>query len=372
MKPKVLHLVSTFLERSEVFIYNYIAAHSQWQPIVLTKRRTNQEVFPLNDVVTISAPVTKRSPTWWKDFAIERLTERSPWQRSAERCIASLGPAVLHAHFGHVAYELLPIKKRLGLPLITSFYGYDMSVLPRQEKWRKRFARLFEEGDLFLVEGPCMEQRLVELGAPSEKVSIQRIAIKPTKYPAWKPVATPTVLFVGRFVEKKGLLNALRAFDDVRRRRRNATLRIIGDGAEREAAHEFVKDKGMNGTVVFLGMQSHDEVIQELQKAHVLIHPSVTAANGDSEGGAPTVLLEAQMIGTPIVSTLHADIPNIVKSATGVYLSPERDSAALAANLERALGLAEGSDSTYVRKFHDVFQEVLHLEEKYDACVNNR
>jgi colanic acid/amylovoran biosynthesis glycosyltransferase len=365
-------MAGTFLERSEVFIYNYITAHSQWQPIVLTRRRMNENDFPFDDVVTISAPVTKRSPAWWKDFAIERLTGRSPWQRSAERCIANLHPAVLHAHFGHEAYELLPIKKRLGLPLITSFYGYDMSVLPRQKKWRKRFARLFEEGNLFLVEGPCMKQKLVELGAPPEKVSIQRIAINPTKYPSWKPAATPTVLFVGRFVEKKGLLDALRAFDAVRQRRREVTLRIIGDGADRDAAHEFVKVKGMNGAVVFLGMQSHNEVIQELQKAHVLIHPSVTATNGDTEGGAPTVLLEAQMIGTPIVSTLHADIPNIVKSGTGVYLSPERDSATLADNLERALRLAEGSDSTYVRKFHDVSREVLHLEEKYDACVNSR
>jgi colanic acid/amylovoran biosynthesis glycosyltransferase len=369
MKPKVIHFVETFLARSEIFIYNYISAHSQWQPVVLTKRRINDSEFPVNDVIEISSPITKRSPRWWKHTATETLTGRSPWHRTAEKSLRHVGPSLLHAHFGHVAYGLLPIKKRLNLPLVTSFYGYDMSVLPRQAKWRDRFSRLFAEGDLFLVEGPCMRQRLVELGAAPEKVAIQRIAINPDNYPSWKPSSQPTVLFVGRFTEKKGLLNALRAFDSVRKRRPELTLRVIGDGEEREAAQILIREKGMNGDVVFLGMRSHSDVIQELAAAHVLIHPSMTATNGDTEGGAPTVLLEAQAIGVPIVSTLHADIPNVARSPRGIFLSPERDVISLANYLESALQLREGTDATYVREFHNVAREILLLEAKYQDCL---
>ncbi len=69
----------------------------------------------------------------------------------------------------------------------------------------------------------------------------------------------------------------------------------------------------------------------------MLIHPSVTATDGDSEGGAPTILLEAQAIGTPVVTTRHADIPHVVPEGAGVYLCAEHDVDALGEALVAAL-----------------------------------
>ena len=37
--------------------------------------------------------------------------------------------------------------------MVTTFYGMDASALPRRRLWRRRFGRLFREGELFLVEG---------------------------------------------------------------------------------------------------------------------------------------------------------------------------------------------------------------------------
>ena len=45
---------------------------------------------------------------------------------------------------------------------------------------------------------------------------IHPIALDLAKYPRWAPTAPPTVLFVGRFVEKKGLLDAIAAFGRAR------------------------------------------------------------------------------------------------------------------------------------------------------------
>jgi colanic acid/amylovoran biosynthesis glycosyltransferase len=69
-----------------------------------------------------------------------------------------------------------------------------------------------------------------------------------------------------------------------------------------------------------------------MDAAHVFVLASVTAADGDEEG-TPVSLLEAQASGLPVVSTLHAGIPEIVTDGVSGRLVEERDADALAASL---------------------------------------
>jgi len=91
----------------------------------------------------------------------------------------------------------------------------------------------------------------------------------------------------------------------------------------------------------------------------------VTAADGDSEGGAPTILLEAQAIGTPIVTTRHADIPHVVPEGPGVWLCAEHDVDALATALCAALRQRTPSSAAHVMAHHDIVHVAVRLEEIY-------
>ena len=97
----------------------------------------------------------------------------------------------------------------------------------------------------------------------------------------------------------------------------------------------------------------------------------ITAANGDTEGGAPTTILEAQALGLPILASTHADIPNITVPGLSASLAPERDSAALAAALANLLDdrpswsrMGEAGRE-FVATHHDVSREVARLEDRY-------
>ena len=69
----------------------------------------------------------------------------------------------------------------------------------------------------------------------------------------------------------------------------------------------------------------------------MFLSPSVTAQDGDSEGGAPVSIIEAQATGMPIVSTVHADIPEAVVPGESALLSAERDVDGLAENLAQVV-----------------------------------
>ena len=55
--------------------------------------------------------------------------------------------------------------------------------------------------------------------------------------------------------------------------------------------------------------------------------------NGDTEAGAPVAILEAQATGLPVISSYHADIPEVVVDGKSALLAPERDAETLAKHL---------------------------------------
>ena len=365
MTPRVVHAVDRFLTRSETFVYTIVTGHRQYDATVLCHARENAAEFPFPQVHVQPRPVSRRTAAWWAAAAIERATGRSPWRRGVDAALAQIAPSVVHAHFGPIGCEMIPVTRAAGLPLVTSLYGVDAAVLPYLPQWRARYARLFRDGDLFLAEGPEMREKVIAAGAPAGRTLVHPIALDLTKYPRWEPDARATVLFAGRFVEKKGLLDAIAAFARARARVPEARLTIVGGGGGEDAARALTARLGLVGAVEFAGMQPHVDVIARLAAASVFIHPSATAGDGDSEGGAPTILLEAQAIGTPIVTTRHADIPHLVPAGPGVWLCEEHDVDALGDALVVALQQQTPSSSAHVRAHHDITAVAPQLEQIY-------
>jgi colanic acid/amylovoran biosynthesis glycosyltransferase len=371
---------------TETFLYNYMTAFRHIVPICFTFQRENADLFPFQH------PIVElyEWDAWNKGLRRVRQRVRRQVLRDDTdlsynlsktfKAIQKYNVQVIHAHFGYTGCRVLPVKHKTGLPLVTTFYGEDISALPRCERWRRAYAQLFAEGDLFLVEGPYMQKRLCEIGCPSEKASIQRIAVQMDRYPFRHRLPkgkgeTVRIFFCGSFREKKGLVYALDAVRRVHERFSNLEFRIIGDGELRPQVEQAVDRFQMHSYTTLLGFQSHQRMIEEMNAADIFIHPSVTAENGDSEGGAPTTILEAQACGLPVVSTTHADIPNVVTPGESALLAPERDAETLSDHLCTLLSEPECwgkmgmSGRAFVETNHNIDTEVKSLEDKYHTLA---
>ncbi len=376
--PTVAHFRRIWFKATETFLYTTVANQRRTRPLLIGYERDHADDFPVScPVVTLYPP---RSPAAaWRQLRRRLLgPDAEPHfdSRRTWRALSSWQARVLHAHFGYTGHQLLPVRRRSGLPLVTSFYGEDASSLPDDPLWQRRYAQLFEEGDRFLVEGPAMRKRLIEIGCPPGKLLIQRIAIEPDRYPfrerAPKPASEPVRLFFcASFREKKGLLPALEAVARARERHPNLEFRIAGDGPERPRVEAALDRLGLHGCATLLGFVSHDRMIREMQEADLFLQPSVTAADGDSEGGAPTTLLEAQACGLPLLATHHADIPYVVADGKSALLAPERDVDALFENLLVLLEEPErwapmgNAGRVRIEHLHDALVEVPRLEQLY-------
>ncbi len=146
-----------------------------------------------------------------------------------------------------------------------------------------------------------------------------------------------TVLAVGRLVEKKGYADLISALALIRKRRSDVRCVICGDGGSRPALEEQIGKTGLTSAVTLLGAVDQSEIIRQMRRATMLVLPAIVTDTGDRDA-LPTVLLEAQAIGLPVISTPVCGIPEIIKDGDTGCLVPERSPAAVA---EAALRLIE-------------------------------
>ena len=237
---------------------------------------------------------------------------------------------IVHCHFGPVGLQFVALRNILQVKYITTFYGWGIRL---GKSVLDIYNPLFRKGDLFLVVCKYFKKKLIDFGACPEKVEVHRMGIALDKLnftPRVKPNDNVVhILTIARLRWEKALQYAVKAIAKLVKEgnKSNLIYEIIGDGPERQALEELVVRLAIQGNVHFLGEKCREDAIKHLDNADIFLLSSIAE-------GTPTVLMEAQANGLPIVATNIAGIPEVViDGRSGFLVSPE-DSDALADRLD--------------------------------------
>lgn len=248
-------------------------------------------------------------------------------------------PDVLHAHFAPVGCHFLPMAQQLGIPLVTSFYGFDFRRLPTEKNvYRARYQQLFRYGAAMTTTGELTPAYLEKQGCLPEKIVPIPLSIRPEAFPLLprtKPAEQLRLVQVATITEKKGHLDTLAAFKIALRHCPNARLTLAGERQDKNLFRQlqnFIQTNDLQAFVTVLDALPHADLPVFFGRFDAFIHPSRTAQNGDCEG-APAVILEAQATGLPVISTTHSDIPRQVLHGKTGFLAPERQPERLAEHI---------------------------------------
>jgi colanic acid/amylovoran biosynthesis glycosyltransferase len=248
----------------------------------------------------------------------------------------NIQPDLLHCHFGpngKIATDLKEIGA-VKCKILTSFHGMDITVYPRKYG-PKFYAQLFITGDLFTGNSRFIIKKMLDAGCQEGKVVKipECLNIDQFTYRGISPPKAPfKILTVGRFVEKKGYQYSLEAIALFSAYNIPFEYHIVGEGPLKTEMIALAKKLNIDQHVTFHGAMKQEQLKTFYQQTHVFMLPSVTAANGDTEGQG-LVLQEAQAVGVPILATLHNGFPDsIIEGVTG-FLVPERDALRLCEQL---------------------------------------
>lgn len=364
----IIHSFPFWLPQTQTWMYNQVRYLPQDIDChIVCERTENLDQFR---VPNIHALREKSALRYYYDKAMIklRLRRHSGWLTEN---IRTAGAALVHSHFGNIAWRDMWACRKLGTPQVATFYGQDVNFLPTAHpEWRNRYSELFESVAQVLCEGPHMASCIEALGCPADKIQVHHLGValndlpfRPREYLSTTPLR---ILIAGSFREKKGIPYALEALGRLAGRTK-MEITIIGDSDgspasehEKRKILEAIEKHGLGGKTRMLGFQPHATLISEALEHHIFLSPSVTAQNGDTEGGAPVSIIEMSATGMPVVATRHCDIPEVVEDGVTGLLADERDIDGLEQCLIR---LAEEPD-TWAAMAHNARR---HIERSFDA-----
>lgn len=205
---------------------------------------------------------------------------------------------------GHGLYDIpaggvaQALSAMLGVPFVAVAHGGDINYASTRAA---PFIRnILSSADATFFVSSALQKRGIQMGARPDRAFVTPNGVDPLRFvpqPTESGNTTPTVLFVGNLIDVKGADRLPKIVRELSESGRSFRMDVIGDGPLRNTIQAEVAKL----PVRFLGSQPQDVVARHMSQAAVLVLPS-------RNEGWPSVVLEAQACGTPVVG---ADVGGI-------------------------------------------------------------
>jgi glycosyltransferase involved in cell wall biosynthesis len=260
----------------------------------------------------------------------------SQW-RAVRRLQRMYDFSLIHAHW--IVPQGLVAAFVPGKFLLTShggdLYGLRSGVLSSAKRW------ILKKASHITVVSRAMVDECVKLGVLRDKVTVCSMGVDTRSrfVPPNAGVSRNGILFVGRLVEKKGVVHLIHAIRLLKDRGIEASLTLIGDGPDARKLRDLVIELDLVVEVKFLGAVSNSGLPAYYQAAEIFVLPSVVSADGDQEG-LGLVSIEAMACGCPVVASDLPSVRDVISNKIDGLLVPPAEpqmlSDALALLLENA------------------------------------
>jgi glycosyltransferase involved in cell wall biosynthesis len=229
----------------------------------------------------------------------------------------------------------------LRLPTVVKVHGSDLNVIAKLPSVRAHLRALLPRATRLAAVSRPLAGELEALGVSRDKIVVVPNGVDTSVFhprdrsEARRALGLPQggklIVYVGRVVRDKGLLDLLQAFATLAQRRPDVSLVFVGDGAARSECETAARAIGAQ--VKLVGARPLDEIPMWLAACDLFVLPSWAE-------GTPNVLLEALACGRRAVTTNVGGIPDVLTSRAMGEMVEARQPVALAAALERQIDVA--------------------------------
>lgn len=216
---------------------------------------------------------------------------------------------IFHAADPHYyySYQLAKLrrKKLVSKLLLTS---WETIPFNNESVKKKRFIKRYtmKSADYFVCYTERARKCLIKEGIDEGKIKVIKLGVDLTRFKKQgvRSKKQFTVLFAGRLVVEKGILDLYEAFkkaksEKLKTKNNNLKLKIVGEGTLEGKLKKMIRRDSLIDSVS-IERRSYEEMPKIYQKADIFIMPSKTTKTWEEQYGM--ALIEAFSSGLPIVA----------------------------------------------------------------------
>lgn len=220
---------------------------------------------------------------------------RSLWVALRQR------PDILVTGIFHLPVGLI-LRRLTGCKYALTLHNMTVVEFIWQHKW---IARLAAGTDLIFVVSSPMQRMMQDL-IPEAAVVLRPTGVDLDLFRDYGTERKPQIITVGSFKWKKGYTYLLEAMRLVVDRHPGYRLLIVGDGPEREAIEQRIRDLGLRQHVKLLGHVPQTDIVHLSNESYLFVMASLRE-------GLPKALHEALACGLPVVVTAGCNASEFIE-----------------------------------------------------------
>ena len=266
-----------------------------------------------------------------------RLSGYYLYARDFEKCLQDIRPDVIHAQ-GAFVEGYVAVKSKY--PSVITFHG----MIGEDAKYKTKLSqKLRLKLQSITTEQYCVRHSncsilispyVAEHYGNRLRGSVHYIPnpIDDSFYEVRRNEDSNRILFAGKIIPRKGILDLINACHIVRK---NHECRLILAGSQEDTefvaqVKDLIERHRLNDSVSLVGLLTEDAVLEEFSRAALLVLPSYQET-------APMVIQQAMAAGIPVIATRICGVPyQVIDGATGLLYEPH-DVDALARHISTLL-----------------------------------
>ena len=280
---------------------------------------------------------------------------------------------LIHAHYwlsGLVAKE---IKSKFGIPFIFTAHSYGKFIDEDSNRITSEY-EILSKADL-VTSSSKFEYNFLNQNYETQEQKL-RIVYPGVNVDLFKPISTKkenTLLVVGRIQPQKGQINTLKLFHKLHMLSPDLKLNFVGgpsgnDGKEYlKTIENEIEQTGLKNNVQFLNSATQEQLINEYNKAKIVVHASQYETFG-------LIALEANACGVPVVSINQGPLKETIENGQNGYIAESFEDENLILFCKNLLSDSEYQSKTQINclnvaKQYDWKNTAKQLKEIYQELI---
>ena len=202
---------------------------------------------------------------------------------------------IIHIHSSKFYDFFMSENKFLTSYIRLVFYSCDLVIVLCND-WEQKLKTKYPKANIKRLVNPVV--------LPEENIKIYQASIS----------AKFTILFVGFFIESKGIKDLLKVARMIKDKNIiDLKIQIAGKGELENYIKQFIEENKLQDLVVLVGWISGKKKEELFRSSDVFVLPSY-------KEGMPISILEAMSYGLPVISTNIAGIPDVITDGENGYM----------------------------------------------------